>query len=233
VVAGIPDFVLGDLELEPSPVLQGVEKIDRLAGIYETWLWYPLVMAIYGGLGSPSINEMTERIAGCLVGIEGEILDAACGPGTYGRRLASPSRAVYGVDVSMGMLRRGMRYVAKEPLRPMHLARAQVELLPFEDARFDGVLCCGALHLFSDTVAALQEIGRTMKPGAPLAVFTFFGGDRGVLQHRWVREHVRADHGIHIFEVGELEVMTQQAGFTSHQQWTRGSVLVFSVWRGA
>jgi SAM-dependent methyltransferase len=49
----------------------------------------------------------------------------------------------------------------------------RVEALPFEDSFFDAALCCGSLHLFADTVIALREIARVMKPAAILAGFTF------------------------------------------------------------
>jgi hypothetical protein len=40
---GIPDFIAEDLSKSPHPVLRLVSRIDRLAKIYETPLWYPLV----------------------------------------------------------------------------------------------------------------------------------------------------------------------------------------------
>jgi ubiquinone/menaquinone biosynthesis C-methylase UbiE len=47
------------------------------------------------------------------------------------------------------------------------------DVAPFPDAFFNVALCGGAPHLFPDTVAALREIARVMKPGALLAVTTF------------------------------------------------------------
>lgn len=42
--------------------------------------------------------------------------------GTYGRRVASESREVFGIDVSMGMLRQGVAYVSEEAIPNMHFA---------------------------------------------------------------------------------------------------------------
>lgn len=56
-------------------------------------------------------------------------------------------------------------------------------------------------------------------------------GDRGVLQYRRIREYIAADHGIHVFEVGELEEPTRQADFVDYRPWSHGSVLVFSARR--
>ena len=69
------------------------------------------------------------------------------GPGTYGRRIASPSKEVFGIDISMGVLRQGAAYLAREGNLNMHFARARVEAIPFEDGLFDAALCCGSLHL--------------------------------------------------------------------------------------
>ena len=89
------------------------------------------------------------------------------------------------------MLRQGAAYAAAEGVANLHFARARVEALPFADARFDGAVCCGSLHLFADTVAALNEMARTMKPGAILASFTFTPGDGGLLKYPAFRRRSR------------------------------------------
>jgi ubiquinone/menaquinone biosynthesis C-methylase UbiE/uncharacterized protein YbaR (Trm112 family) len=233
IFEGIPDFITEDISQSASPTLRSVKALDRLATIYESRLWYPLVLHLYGGLKVPSLPELVQWVGGKVHDHVGLLLDVACGPGTYGRRIASEGRTVYGIDISMGMLRRGEAYVKEESNCRMHFARAQVAELPFRKAQFDAAICCGALHLFEDTTEALTEIGRTMKEGATLAVMTFTAGNGGVLRHRWVREHVEADHGAHIFELPELEGYLNQAGFESFAPEVYGSVLVFSARRAA
>ena len=152
IVDNIPDFVREDLAQSSHPVLRGVKSIDRLARIYETKLWYPLVLNLYGGLGSPSLGELVRIIADMVDIEEGLILDVACGPGTYGRRIASESKRVYGIDISMGMLRQGAAYVRRDGISNVHFARAKVEALPFPDTLFDAVICSGSLHLFADSL---------------------------------------------------------------------------------
>ena len=130
------------------------------------------------------------------------------------------------------MLRQGMAYVERDRLDQVHFCRARVEGLPFRDTLFVAAICCGSLHLFADTVRALREIGRTVKSGAPLAVMTFVAGDKGILRFPRIREHVRRDHGAHIFELPELEGYLVQAGFEGFRPQTYGSVLVFSARKG-
>jgi len=234
ILEGIPDFVLEDMTQSSSQLLRNIQKIDWLARIYETKLWYPLVLNLYGGWRSTSLEGLARDIADIVGSVDGLILDVACGPGTYGRRVASESRMVYGIDVSMGMLRRGVRYVKSDYIPNVRFARARVETLPFRADFFDAVICAGSLHLFSDTVLALREIGRTMKAGACLAVMTFAAGNKGILRHSRIREHVRKDHGIHVFELLELDKYLREAGFEGFRVWHEyGSVLVFSARRAA
>jgi ubiquinone/menaquinone biosynthesis C-methylase UbiE len=203
--------------------------IDRMARIYETRLWYPIVMNLYGGLQSPSLAKVASIMSHNLRSTEGRLLDIACGPGTYGRRIASPSKEVFGIDVSMGMLRQGAAYVAEEGIPNVHFARARVEALPFEDGFFDAALCCGSLHLFADTVAALREIARAMKPAAILSVFTFAAGRGGILKFRRVREWSRRNHGLHVFELSEMEQYLTASGFEDFRPEISGSILTFSA----
>ena len=46
---GIPDFLLEDLATSSDSVLRRMRTIDRMAGLYETRLWYPIVLKLFGG----------------------------------------------------------------------------------------------------------------------------------------------------------------------------------------
>ena len=224
----IPDFLLEDLSQSKDPELRSMRFIDRMARIYETRLWYPIVLKAYGGFRSPSFAQLISIVSGKVQCTKGRVLDVACGPGTYGRRIASPSREVFGIDVSMGMLRQGAVYTAKQGIPNVHFARARVEALPFEDNLFDATLCCGSLHLFTDTVIALREMGRVMRPGAILSVFTFTPGRGGILKFHGGREWSR-EHGMHAFELSEMEQYLTDSGFQDFQPEVSGSILTFTA----
>ena len=226
---GVPDFILEELSQSKDLVLRRMTAIDRMARIYETRLWYPIVLNIYGGFHSPSLAQLVTTVSQKVQSTKGRVLDIACGPGTFGRRIASPSKEVFGIDVSMGMLRQGAAYTAKEGIPNVHFARARVEALPFEDGFFDAALCCGSLHLFADTVIALREMARVMKPGAILAVFTFTAGRGGILKFRHVREWSLKDHGLHVFGLPEMEQYLTASGFKDFQPEVSGSTLTFSA----
>ena len=229
----IPEFIFDELSQSADPQLRRMATIDRMARIYETRLWYPLVLKLYGGLRSPSLAQLISTVTQKIQSTRGRVIDIACGPGTYGRRIASPSKEVFGIDVSMGMLRQGAVYAAREGIAQVHFARARVESLPFENGTFDAALCCGSLHLFTDTVTALREIARVMKPTAVLSVFTFTAGRGGILKFRHVREWSRRNHGLHVFTLSEMEHYLTASGFEDFQPDLSGSILTFSARKAA
>jgi ubiquinone/menaquinone biosynthesis C-methylase UbiE/uncharacterized protein YbaR (Trm112 family) len=229
IINGIPDFILEDISKSSNQIFRRIKAVDHLAKIYESILWYPIVLNIYGGIGTPPLKELVRIVAEIVNMDKGLILDVACGPGTYGRHIASESNTVYGIDISMGMLHQGVSYVKKGNIPNVHFARAKVQQLPFREAIFDAAICCGALHLFTDTVVALQEIGRTMKEGASLAVMTFIAGNRGILRFSRIREHINQNHGFHVFEIPELKQYLFKAGFENFQPQLYGSALLFSA----
>jgi ubiquinone/menaquinone biosynthesis C-methylase UbiE len=202
-------------------------RLDFGARIYETWI-YPIVCNLFGGWRSASLKELTLSVSGILGSTDGAILDAACGPVTYGRRVASESRTIYGVDACMSMLRRGVYYVERDGIPNVRFARAKVEALPFRGDFFDAAICAGSLNHFSDTLLALREIGRTMKAGAPLAVMCFAVGTKGLIRYRRIRDRAEKGGG-HIFEVSQLDQYTAEAGFEDFRPRLYGSILVFGV----
>jgi SAM-dependent methyltransferase len=222
IEGGIPDF-LSQVNLAPA-TFRIAKTMDFVAPIYESRL-FALVLTKLSGVsgGSRFIDRIASFHSETLKGVIGSVLDVACGPATYSRRIASPSRNVNGIDISMGVLRQGITYIVRDDIQGVHLARARVEELPFENAVFDGGICSGSLHLFPDTVLSLREIARTMKPGAPLSVQTFVAGKtviNRILQKRsW----------LHTFKLVELQQHLTEAGFEEFRPELDGIVLTFSA----
>ena len=99
ILSGIPDFIVLNLEESTNLTLHRVGKIDSgallnfAASVYETWV-YPIVCNLYGGWRCTSLKQLVRDIAIIVGSRDGVILDVACGPGTYGRRIASESKTV-------------------------------------------------------------------------------------------------------------------------------------------
>lgn len=99
-----------------------------------------------------------------LVRPRARALDAGCGTGFQAASLRALGWTVHGVDLSTGLLAvaRGKRLGAA-------LACGDLEALPYPDASFDAVTCCGsALSFVEVPPRALVEIGRVLRPGGRL-----------------------------------------------------------------
>jgi hypothetical protein len=68
-----------------------------------------------------------------------------------------------------------------------------------------------------------------MKPAAILSVFTFGAGRGAILEFRSVREWSRRRHGLHVFELPEMEQYLIASGFKQFQPEISGSILTFSA----
>jgi ubiquinone/menaquinone biosynthesis C-methylase UbiE/uncharacterized protein YbaR (Trm112 family) len=223
---GIPDFILADLAHSEVPLLQWANShYDQLAPVYER-MRYPWRLLLHAGLAAPSLGDLVQLAAEAAGQDGARVLDVACGPATLGRRIAAPTRHVYGIDISLGMLRQGQAYVQAGSIPNVHFARAQVEQLPFGDGRFDAAVCAAALHLFADPGLALREIGRALKPGGQLAVQTMSAEPRGIFRFQRIRR-VAQTRGSHLFTLPQLQGYLEQAGFTDFRPRVYGSIILF------
>jgi SAM-dependent methyltransferase len=221
IAGGIPDFLQEDILVRQDPSYRSIKKMEFLAPVYEGQIWHSFILKVLAGADTSSLQGIAQFVAETLRGITGSVLDVACGPATYGRRMATPARSVYGIDFSMGTLRQGMANIRRDGNVNVYLSRARIPELPFEDSVFDGAICCGSLHLFPDTALALREIARTMKAGAPLAVTTFAAQNAGALQ--WINRRRQ----IRIFRLPDLKHLMMEAGFESFDPVLDGSFLTF------
>ncbi|MEU8899695.1 class I SAM-dependent methyltransferase [Nocardia sp. NPDC048505] len=94
-----------------------------------------------------------------------DLLEIGCGPGRDGLAFAAAGLAYTGVDLAP-------QSVAVTRALGLDTHRASVLELPFEDASFGaGWTMSTLLHIAdADLTAALTEIVRVLRPGAPLAI---------------------------------------------------------------
>jgi ubiquinone/menaquinone biosynthesis C-methylase UbiE len=94
------------------------------------------------------------------------LLDVAIGDGVYTSWLPR-DWSIVGIDVSTTQLAACQRRNAGRDLR---LVLGEAEHLPFRDGEFDAVLSNGGFNHFRDPEAALREMARVAKPGAPVVI---------------------------------------------------------------
>ena len=114
------------------------------------------------------------------------VLDVGTGPGVllpYLRRLVGASGQVCGFDLSLEMIRRACR----KPRAPMDIfAQADVHSIPFNNNRFDRVICFAAFPHFKNPERAVQEMGRVLRAGGTL-----------IIAHLMSREELAMHHASH------------------------------------
>jgi SAM-dependent methyltransferase len=222
IIDGVPDFLIGDFQTgDLDHVFRLSKKVDVLAPIYESIFWGDWV-AWLSGAHNTTVASTADFHTESFKGITGNLLDVACGPSTYGRRLALPTRNIYGIDISLKMLKRGMSFIKRSKIPGIYLSRARVEELPFPNEIFDGVICSGSLHLFPDTAVALREISRTMKKGAPLSVQTIVDWNSMIMGSLKKRKSLT-----HVFEIPELKKYFLDSGFEGFEPTQDGPSIMF------
>ncbi|MFX1571635.1 MAG: methyltransferase domain-containing protein [Promethearchaeota archaeon] len=227
IVNSIPNFFIASESEKEIPAIKSVKFIDYLSKVYESKIWYPLVYHLYGGIKIPNIQKTVNLITEMTNSSDGIVLDVACGTGIYTRSIAKNVNKIYGIDLSQGMLEKGINLAYKNKIFNIEFLRANVERIPFSNNYFDGACCSGALHLFPNTILALKEIARVLKPNCPLAVMTFTR--RRFLKYKFIYDHIKKNHGAIIFDLNELSIILKRAGFKSFKPKVFGSMLLFSA----
>lgn len=101
-----------------------------------------------------------------------ELLDCGIGDGafslSFARQLNSPPR-ITGVDLSANMLKRAAETLRNEGLE-FSLHKVDVRELPFENDRFDFVVCAHVIEHMAYPSHALNEMLRVLKPGGYLVL---------------------------------------------------------------
>jgi SAM-dependent methyltransferase len=137
-----------------SPVAR---LFDAMAPSYdELEPWYEHLDAVLHAI-------LRERIGPAPAG-GARALDAGCGTGVQAALLDALGWQAHGADLSAGLLAVARR---RRPGTP--LALASLEALPYPDASFGAVVCCGStLSFVDDPARALAELGRVLRPGGRL-----------------------------------------------------------------
>ncbi|MFB6111546.1 MAG: methyltransferase domain-containing protein [Halobacteriaceae archaeon] len=142
-----------------------------------------------------------------MVGIEPDdkVLDVGCGTGFATEGLLKHTGDVVGLDQSVHQLEQAWEKLGKHD--PVAFSLGDAERLPFADASFDVVWSSGSIEYWPNPVAALEELRRVAKPGAPVLVV-----GPNYPQNRLAQRV--ADAIMLFYDEEEAERMFQEAGFT-------------------
>ena len=148
-------------------------SIDTLRSLYDAsanhWDDY------LARLGQPLDYRLllkSRAVCNCLSHLDqtSKILDCGVGTGAFSLALLDsidqPAH-VSGMDISHSMLAHA-RQNLQHRCTTLDLRRGDIRRLPFADEAFDAVIFAHVLEHLADPVAALRELVRVLKPGAPL-----------------------------------------------------------------
>jgi SAM-dependent methyltransferase/uncharacterized protein YbaR (Trm112 family) len=168
LVDGVVDF-LGERLGSPG-LAQRVMEARPVAAVYEEWF-----RPAFTALGSSVTYADEDAFLDAHAAPAGDVIvDLACGSGRYTRWLADtfPDSIVLGIDISWAMLRIAQDRAREDGLGNVVFLRADAGNLPLRDASVGHFNCFGALHLFPDAEAAIDEAGRVCADDASLALLT-------------------------------------------------------------
>jgi SAM-dependent methyltransferase/uncharacterized protein YbaR (Trm112 family) len=219
-----------------------IDKIINLAGAvvtskFDSVQWSmefgPLV-AVYDKIWRPYFTyilcdfgwelEMSRELMDLSAGMD--VLDLGCGTGNFTRFFSDSAKpgAVVGFDLSLPMLKKGMRKLAMEKYTNIVLMRGDVMKWPFAAGMFDRIHCAGSLHLFPDVQNVFHSIYRSLKKGGCFVGATYCLGGNAVSQA--MQKHLAKTKGLQWFDQEELQKLSSQAGFSGweHRSYRRGIV---------
>ncbi|GAC70131.1 class I SAM-dependent methyltransferase [Gordonia soli] len=187
------------------------------SAVYER-AWRPVFTRLFS-LGGSSTADVDKALTAYLARPGDRlVLDVACGPGNYTRRIASgltgDGRCI-GIDFAESMLARA----ARTPTDRTSYLRADAHEIPFADDTFDSVVCLAALYLIPDPLPVLDELVRVTNPGGEVVVFTSVATDLTSLPG--VREATCLS-GYRIFGRHEIVERLSAAGLEDVEQTITG-----------
>jgi SAM-dependent methyltransferase len=123
-------------------------------------------------------NEVLRRA--CDIQIRDHVIDIGCGTGQTTRQAARMARAgsALGLDVSAPAIERARELAAGERLDNVTFERADAQLYPFPQERFDAAISRFGTMFFDDTRTAFANIGRALRPGGRLVMMVWQAHDR-------------------------------------------------------
>jgi ubiquinone/menaquinone biosynthesis C-methylase UbiE len=223
----------GVLDLAPEArnssrsLAQRLMDSQAVAAIYETVFW----RRSHTWLSGVGLEREMDVVLGWLSPLPGApILDLACGPGLYARRLArdAPRSLVVGVDLSQAMLHRAALLARRERLMNLKLVRADLCRLPFATAGFARAHAAGVLHLLPEPGAALAEASRVLIEGGTFTAMTVRGATGPI---GWLQRHANRQGTGSFLSAEQYRALCESARLAHFECRSLGLMLLFRAVR--
>ncbi len=144
-------------------------------GTYDFWAWF------YDYTFGALVKQRQVRAIAQLPLQPGDrVLDLGVGTGMLLPHYPKDVQII-GLDLSFGMLKKGMGKKREEKLDHCHLVQADAMLPPFADASFDHIIITHVISVVSDPDKLLAWALRLLKPGGRIVILNHFQSDIGVV----------------------------------------------------
>jgi SAM-dependent methyltransferase len=158
-------------------------------------------------------------------------LDVGTGGGHVAYLMAHYAQLVTATDLSNDMVSVVARTARQRGLDNVEAIAAPVERLPFDNAWFDFATSRLSAHHWTDLDAALREIRRVVKSGAPVVFIDAFSPGRALLDtHLQAIELLRDMSHVRDYTAAEWNASLSRAGFSVCAYKTWRLRLEFSSW---
>lgn len=140
----------------------------------------------------------------------GTYVDIGCGTGNYTIEFSKRGVKMIGIDPSEAMLA-----IARSRNTDVEWVKGKAETMTLADSSVDGVLAILTTHHWSNQDKGYAELGRVMKPGSRLVIFT---ATPEQMRSYWLSHYFPSmlrDAGKHMLSFDTIEENLHKAGFSS------------------
>jgi ubiquinone/menaquinone biosynthesis C-methylase UbiE len=146
-----------------------------LTAIYDAtaWYWDSFIHVFVYGRAYGKLLERLRNDGWYDAPVE-RVLDCGVGAGVFSQGFIATfgrQRRAYGIDLSRRLLERAAMRLGRRGTR-VHLLRADARALPLKDRVIDALICGLVLDHLADPSAALGELARVCRAGAPVVIVT-------------------------------------------------------------
>jgi ubiquinone/menaquinone biosynthesis C-methylase UbiE len=178
--------------------------------------------------GGADLDQIEQALSGRS---DARVLDLGCGGGHVSYRAAPHVAEVVAVDLTPQMLEAVARTAAERGLTNIATRQAPAERLPFDDSRFDIVLCRFTAHHWREFEAGLREARRVLAPGGTAIFIDCIAPAAAMLDtHLQVVEVLRDPSHVRNYTAAEWMAALARAGFAVRSLTPRRLRMEFAVW---
>lgn len=207
---------------------------DRLYTVYDAAVERPALARVFSaamwGADARLFYGALEEVGGLKSGAT--VLDVPCGGGVALRHLHPEHGLRYlAVDLEPRMLERARAEARRRGVGGIEFIQADVARLPFEDASVDFCLSSAGLHCFPQPAAALAEMARCLRRGAPLVCTAAVRG-AGARQDRLIALYRRMGVFGEVGTRDDVRGWAAGAGFSDLRLRRSGAIVRLDARRG-